>query len=135
MCGGNLVRSPTSIKGGSAPLKGAATIAKGNFSQLGGTTYQYQGSGAKPYVIDLEGHDDRCDSPTPTCTCPNWKLERNKRLTSNGKFMGYNCKHIAEILAGGASVKKSKVDAAAKAKSEAAAQRKADEILALFKKG
>lgn len=130
------MRSPTSIKGGGTSSVGGGTrMATGTFIQLGATTYQYQGSGAKPYVIDLQGHDDRCDGPTPTCTCPNWKLERNKRLTSNGKFAGYNCKHIAEVLAGGPGVKKAKIDTAAKKKSEAAAQKKADDILAIFKKG
>jgi hypothetical protein len=108
-------------------------MATGTFKQLGDTTWQYQGTGVKPYVIDLQGHDDRCDGPTPTCTCVNWKMERNKRLTSNGKFAGYNCKHIAEIIAGGANVKK--VDSAAKKKSAEAAKKRADEILAIFKKG
>lgn len=127
------MRPPAAIKGsvGKAATRvpAATTVGKKKSSavtQITDTLFHVQGSGQKPYIIDLEGVDDRVNGPTNTCTCPNWKLERNKIVSTTGGFDGYDCKHIVAVLGTG------DYETAAKKKSREEVQKRTDEILAQF---
>lgn len=123
------MKRPVAIQGNAGKLAAAQNKPGGGITQVTDTLFQVQGSDAKAYTVDLQGSDTAISGQTATCTCPNWKIERNRRF-GNGTFSpgGYHCKHIEKVLAG---------DVAVKAKEISAAQAQAitDEILSTFVKG
>lgn len=97
-CKGAIVRRPTAVQGSAGVAKTQKPSAIAGLMQTSDSQYNVQGSGAKPYIVDLEGHDDDISGTTHTCTCVNWKITRNSMKASDGTFNGYDCKHIRQVL-------------------------------------
>lgn len=87
------MKAPTAVKGtaGKAPRAKIAAV------QTGVDTYEVQGSGAKPYIVDLHYEDARAGI-THHCTCVNWSMVRGREINATGDFKGYACKHIRQIV-------------------------------------
>ena len=132
------MQKPSAIKGpaGTATAYNGAMAdlrtkqRAGTATQVGDTLWQVQGSGAKPYTVDLEGGDrinkngKTTKKRSPKCSCPNWAITRNRLAGPNGEAY-YECKHIKAVLDVADDIN-------AKEMSKEEAQRAADEILATF---
>lgn len=119
------MKSPQAIKGeGNAPTTSASFTGSGGrpWVKIGDKTYAFQGSAQNPYTINLAYHDDRAGI-CEMCTCPNWKLERNKIVKATGDFQGYRCKHLKQLI------KDLGVDDV-----DPAIQKRADAIIAQFRR-
>lgn len=95
---GTIVKRPAAVQGTAGRATRTTSSSGVVINQVGPKLFTIQGTAAKPYVIDLEGRDDRVAGPTRTCTCVNWKTTRNRLVGQPGGFTGYDCKHITEVL-------------------------------------